>query len=46
MIPGGGLILCFLHYNTSIILAGFGIHREYEDSSSDVRSDVILIDIM
>ena len=41
-LPGGGLIILFLHYS-----GGFWyrlLHREYEDSSSDVRSDVM--DIM
>ena len=38
-LPGGGFIsLLFTLYFT--IVAGFGIHREYEDSSSD------LLDIM
>ena len=34
-LPGGGLIILFF----GTLVAGFGIHREYEDSSS---SDLIV----
>ena len=33
-VPEGGLIFCFF----STMMAGFGMHREYEDSSSDLIS--------
>ena len=36
-LPGGGFILLLFYFIfTSSIVAGFGIHREYEGSSSDV----------
>ena len=37
---GGGFILSLFYFIFHYIMVGFGIHREYEDSSSD------LIDMM